>query len=243
MNIFVPGLRDRRVAAADENQAAATQLGGNRREIYGTGTPARRLSESGRARDFDVRAAPTTRDTQGITTIILHQTDFFSHNPLPAQLDDTSIISAHRLDRVIAHFVVRSDGNIIYTHDIEHRLNNISGQRGIDIEFEGRYGSHRLPRPPRLNPSAILSGRRLVSWLIAYVPSIQYIHPHGQLQRAGGKRDSCSGPDIWVNIGEWAVANLQLRSAPTSPPYPNLRISEAQCNPAYRQEIDGFDLR
>jgi hypothetical protein len=229
MNIFVPGLRDRRVAAADENRTA------HGLEIYGLRTPARRLSQTGTK--FDVRTVPTTRDLHKINTVILHQADFFSSDPLPARPNDTNIRNDHRFDRVIAHFVVRSDGNIIYTHDIEHRLNSISGTKGIDIESEGHYGFDRVPRPPRLSRSAILSGRRLVLWLMAYVPSIQYIHPHGQIQRAGGKRDSCSGPDIWVNIGEWAVANLHLISEPTSPPYPNLRISEAQRNSAYRQEI------
>ena len=231
MDIFVPGLRDRRMAAADENRTA------NNREIYGRGTSARRLSQRSSGGNFDVGQARNSRSANIINTIVLHQTTFYSRDDLPSESEDNDISDDHRLDKVIAHFIVRADGTIIYTHDVEHILNSVSRRWGIDIEFEGKYGHEHIPQSNRLRQTAIRSGHRLIFWLKGYLPNIQYIHPHGQIQRSGGKRDSCSGPDIWINVGEWAVTNLNLTCDQTFARYPNRGISDAQRNSAYYQDI------
>lgn len=236
MDIFVPGMRDRRVAAADETHAPAIP-GGDPRPIYGDGSVARRMSLAD-ASHFDVRRAPFAREPTQINTVVLHQMSVFHQDALPALTLDSDISDDHSLDHVIAHFVVRSTGEILYTHDVQYVLNSVSGRRGIDIEFEGRYGNQRAPESSRLSAEAIRSGRRLLLWLQAYLTSLAYIHPHGQLQSHGsGKRDSCPGPDIWVNIGEWAVANLGLTADQTFPGYTNRGITPAQRNPRYDQGI------
>jgi hypothetical protein len=244
MDIKIPGLRDRRIAAADENRTR------NRREIYASGTPARRLSQR-HPLGFDVRQAAFSRSLTQIDRVFLHQTEFFTDDPLPQQERDRDIADDHRLDVVIAHFVVRRDGTILYTHDIEFILNSISGRSGIDIEFEGHYNirpdttpSPSHPWPPRVSTAAIQSGRRLLEALndlrsgavnSAQHLSIQSIHPHGQFNR--GKRNTCPGPDIWMNVGEWATGRFHWISDRVLPGYTNLGISEHQRNPAYDQSI------
>jgi hypothetical protein len=244
MHIKIPGLRDRRIAAADENRTR------NRREIYAAGTPARRLSQR-HPLGFDARQAAFSRSLTQIDRVFLHQTEFFTEYPLPREERDRDMADDHRLDVVIAHFVVRRDGTILYTHDVEFILNSISGRSGIDIEFEGHYNvppettpppSH--PWPPRLSPAAIQSGRRLLEALNdlrsgaisnAQYLSIQSIHPHGQFNSR--KRNSCPGPDIWTNVGEWAMRRFRWISGRALPGYANLGISEHQRNPAYDQRI------
>ncbi len=234
MNIYVPGMRDRRTAAADETHAPSA--GGGPRPIYGRGTSARRMSESRRA--FDVRRATFNRAPTDINTVILHQITAFHPAPLPGEATDGDIHSDHSLDHVIAHFVVRATGEIIYTHDVQFILNSVSGRHGVDIEFEGGYGNQTTPQGTRLSRQAILSGQRLLRWLDAYLPNLRYIHPHGQIQGRGrGKHDSCPGPDVWVNVGQWAVANLGLVSDRPHHSYPNHGISPAQTNPNYDQHV------
>ena len=237
MDIFVPGMRDRRVAAADETHAPPAHAGEAPRPIYGDGSVARRMSLAD-PRHFDVRRAAFARQPTQINTVVLHQMSLFHQDALPSLSLDSDISDDHSLDHVIAHFVVRSTGEILYTHDVQYVLNSVSGRRGIDIEFEGRYGNQSAPESSRLSAEAIRSGRRLLLWLQGYLTSLAYIHPHGQLQRVGsGKLNSCPGPDIWVNIGEWAVATLGLTADRPFPGYANRGITPAQRNPRYDQGI------
>ena len=232
MDIYAPGLRDRRVAAADVGR---TRDG---REIYGNGTSARRLSTRRGGRGFDVRTARISRSASQINTVILHQTTFFTNDPLPVENLDNDIADDHRLDFVIAHFLVRADGNILYLRDVEHILNSVSGRFGIDIEFEGQYGHEPTPRPPRLSANATQAGRRLIVSMHDQLPGLRFIHPHGQVQSRGrGKRDSCPGPDVWMNVGEWAVQEFGLTSDTTFSSYSNHGISPAQRNSAYDRHI------
>jgi hypothetical protein len=66
------------------------------------------------------------------------------------------------------------------------------------------------------------------------VPSIRFIHPHGQVQRSGGKYDTCCGPDIWMNVGEWCATHLSM-TTDTTDRYTNNGISPQQRNAAYRE--------
>lgn len=231
MDVFVPGLHDRREAAADENRTA------NGRQIYARGTSARRLSDRDGNGRFDIQRARFSRIAANINTVVLHQTDFFCSEPVPKGNASESIQSYHRFDKIIAHFVITDEGQIIYTHDIEHMLNSVSGRFGIDIEFEGGYGHSPVPEGTRLSEASIIAGRRLLLWLNGSLPSIQHIHPHGQLQSTGGKRDSCPGPDIWVNVGQWAVENLGFNCDEPHRYYSNRGISEAQSFSTYQQDV------
>jgi hypothetical protein len=229
MDISVKGLRDRRIAAADVFRTR------DRRNVYAAGSRARRLA--GRAR-ADVRDAEFDRDPQDIRAVLLHCTSFTSSEALPGTADDVVVAGSHRMDFVIAHFVIRPSGEILYLRDVQRRLNSVSGRLGIDIEFEGSFSHGATPAGTRLSTAAIDAGRRLVWALYKQIPSIGYIHPHGQVQSTAGnpKRDSCPGPDVWMNVGEWAARTLHL-STDTTLFRNNHGISPAQRNPAYDQHV------
>ena len=239
MDIVLPGLRDRRVAAADENMTRDS------RNIYGRQTGARILSDQSRLRGgrFDVRRAALPPRIRLINTIVLHQTTFFCADALPTDNFDSRIESSHRLDAVIAHFIVRTNGVVIYTHDVEHVLNSVSGRHGVHIEFEDAYGHDQQPQGARLSVEAILAGRRLIAALIGALPCLQYIHPHGQIQQdSTAKLHSCCGPDIWVNVGAWAANHMSLICDNTSVERPNHGISPRQSNPAYDRQVESYEL-
>jgi hypothetical protein len=263
MDIHIPGIRDRRIAASDEyldgdERLEREQFNAYRREwnprrphsgrfIYGQGSGPR-LASQRRPLGFDVTDFAFAREPDQITTLVLHSTagNPFTAADMPDADQDGSASSDHRLDEIIANFVILEDGTIVYTHDIQHILSVAGGRRGIDIEFAGRF-----PHSPtisedanRLSHAAIRAGRTLIAYLAKTIPSISHIHPHGQIQRGsrggrgnGGKYDSCPGPDVWVNLGEWAANLFGLSSASTESYYPNHGISPRQSNPAYRQDI------
>ncbi len=270
MDIVIPGLglgrfRDRRIAASDEyldgSESRERRLynsvpAGDRqprralsgRFIYGLGTPQRRLSQL-RPRSFNVTSRAFARTPEQITTIVLHSTRgrAFQATDLPNPMQDTHRGSYHRVDEIIAHFVIFQDGTVVYTHDIQYILNCAGKRKGIDIEFAGRFSHDETisSGSERLSTEAILSGRALIRELkLKYLNNLNYIHPHGQVQSGarggrgnGGKFDICSGPDVWVNVGEWAVNTLGLTCETTDSGYPNHTISELQSNPAYRQTV------
>ena len=227
MDIQLPGiLRDRRVAASDETMSVANL------SIYGRGSVARTRG-AGRGRGDRMAA--------GITTIILHQTygPAFTAAALPPPATDGDRASDHRIDRITAHFVVLRGGTIVYAHDVEYMLNDAGGREGIDIEFAGRF-PHDLAPPGdpdlRLDPKAIQAARLLLKELKQRIPMLRWIHPHGQVQRgAHGKLHSCPGPDVWMNVGEWAVSALNCEQPNAY--YPNNGISDRQRNPAYIQRV------
>ncbi len=166
---------------------------------------------------------------------------------------------AHRVDRISAHFVVLQNGMIYYTHDItEYRAGSAGREHGIDIEFAGNFPAGRVPDSSRRVPRAMIAaGRALIKALVQQANRITHIHPHGQVQGqqrvdgsvCGGRESenpcgslgNCPGPDIWVNIGQWAVEEEELNLT-AEPPlaglgYPQRNIDPQQLNPAYR--LDG----
>ena len=230
MDITLAGLRDRRIAASDMSRSVAAA------EIYGRGSHARGRGAAG---------ARVDREPAQITTIVLHQTAGGAITNGAVLSDDDVLRSHHRIDRIAAHFIVTADGWPIYLRDVQFILSNAGGRRGIDIEFCGRFAHGMEPSGDRLTRDAVLAGRGLVTALVRQIPSIRHIHPHGQIQQVdddddrgyGSKFHSCSGPDIWVNVGAWAVANLGLATVPEPGTYQDHGISALQANPAWRQEF------
>jgi hypothetical protein len=229
MNFHSDIIRDRRTAASDETVSVRHQ------SIYGLGSRGRAAGATG----------ATDRLPAQITTIILHQT---AGNPIDSSAlvaPDNIVSSNLTIDRIAAHFIVTTDGRAIYLRDVEYILSNAGGRRGIDIEFCGRFEHRRSPHGPRLTRAAIECGRALVRLLVEAIPTIRYIHPHGQVQHLsadsdrphGVKWDSCSGPDIWVNVGEWAASSLGLSTTPAPRTYQDHGISPRQSNQAWRQDV------
>ena len=120
MDIFIPGLRDRRIAAADETHAPAARRGGGPRDIFGDGTAARRRAGV-LGTSFDLRRVAPSRGVESINTVVLHQITQTHAAPMPDVSTDTDITHRHSLDHVIAHFIVRTDGTLIF-HSILNTL-------------------------------------------------------------------------------------------------------------------------
>ncbi len=221
-------IRDRRGAAANEHVSVAGL------SIYGRGSGARAGGAAGARPD---------RLPHQIHTIVLHQTAGSFIQGAEVTSDDSLQRSRHRIDRIASHFIVTDDGQAIYLRDVGFVLNNAGGRFGIDIEFCGSFSNTPLPRGRRLSEAAILCGRELLQDLARAIPSLRQIHPHGQIQAVppgrdtgpGSKYDSCSGPEVWVNVGEWAVQSMGLVSDPPAAPYHNHGISPRQSNQAYRR--------
>lgn len=235
MSLILPNcVRDRREAASDETISTANL------RIYGRGSQAR-SGGAQRARRFD-------RSYEQIRAVVLHQT---AGNSLMSErqqsrigaLSDHEVRSRHRLDRITAHFVVLNSGDIFYTHDVRYILNDAGGRYGIDIEFCGSWGHGETPSGFRLSPAAIRSARDLMWSLYYSLTMLDYVHPHGQVQApnsAGrrGKAQSCPGPDIWVNVGEYAVREIGYSAEADPALYRHAtEIDPAQSNSAWSQEI------
>lgn len=230
MDIRLEGMRDRRAAASDEAISVAN------RQIYGLGSAARGIGAG---------VGRVDREPDRITTIVLHQTAGNLINGADVLSADTAVTSSHRIDRIASHFIVTTDGQPVYLRDVQLILSNAGGRRGIDIEFCGSFASTRVPEGRRLTPEAIRGGRALLRALVEQIPTIRFVHPHGQVQAVaansdrthGAKFHSCSGPDIWVNVGMWAVEALGLSTTPQPGTCQDHGISPRQANPAYRQSV------
>lgn len=124
--------------------------------------------------------------------------------------------------KVGAHYIVTADGQIAQLYDDLDFLNASNGfnKRCIAIEFAGNFPDHRYhwwksskppirPIPDRcyLTPAQIRAGRCLLATLKAGLPGIKYLYAHRQSSES---RPNDPGPDVWFNIGEWALAKLNL---------------------------------
>jgi hypothetical protein len=232
--------QDRRLAASD----VFYTLGGDDgpRPIYGKRTRGRGLGEQitgprpAQQRRLQMDPESTARATSRLRMIVLHQTTIPSVPPLPA--DASSRLSHHRVDHVIANFVVTRRGEVVYVRDLGYHLNSLSARRGIDIEFIGDYPHDDAPPTSphqRLTAEAIHAGRELVRGLKRMLPGLTNIHTHGQFK--AGKLDTCPGPDIWVNVGEWALLPANHLGLTSDPPLGRTSnpVSPAQRNSSYWQ--------
>ena len=265
MDIVCAGMRDRRIAASEET----VSVRGPESRVYRTGSVAFTRGAHG-ARALGDQPARYDREPGDIRAIILHQTSGASFTTgraarrLPAEADDARMRSDSRIDQIAAHFVVLQNGTIFYTHDVQYWIDSAGGRQGIDIEVAGSFPASRTPDPTRRLPEdAIRALRGLITALCQQLPAITHIHPHGQIQsvdiiRVDGRRVaaacggpdstnpcdkiiSCPGPDIWVNVGQWACqprpVGLGLISATPLAPYQNNGIQPALANPDYDQRI------
>lgn len=148
-----------------------------------------------------IRVRPSVQ----IDSIVLHQTAF-SRGTVPV-----SYLDVH------AHFVLLPDGRAVQLHPIESYLVSSSAFNNASIAIEvvgnfaddkgnwwqgAKFGKHTL------TPDQISGGRDLIRYLVDEW-AIGFIFAHRQGE-APNLRGNCPGPDIWYNLGQWAVDNLGL---------------------------------
>lgn len=159
-----------------------------------------------------------TRDPAEVDLVVLHQTGP-RFDPL----------------RLKAHALVRADGEVVQLHPWLARMRYGSGpignSRGVNVEIEanlpGRYhrGEGRWAQEPRdvwdadARRAQVLAARALLAALKAELPALRYVCAHRTLQggETSRRRAGCCGPDLWREVGEWAVAELGLELLPTAP--------------------------
>lgn len=107
------------------------------------------------------------------------------------------------------HFVIAPNGTIYQIHDESVHCHGSSGfnSRSVAVEFVGHFKqgngkwnkNNNLRHEPTMQQ--IESGRKLVKYLKRTI-NIKYVLAHAQ---AADK--NCPGPEIWFNVGEWAINN------------------------------------
>ena len=145
------------------------------------------------------------RMSSQIDTVVLHQTSFSRGNA------PDNYLTVH------AHFVVLPAGTIVQLHPIETYLvaSSAFNDDAISVEVVGNFPDERGQywKPTEngrsvLSPQQIGGGCDLVRYLHEnYVISFVFAHRQGETEDLRG---NCPGPDVWFNIGEWAVANLGM---------------------------------
>lgn len=161
-----------------------------------------------------------TRDMKKVYALVLHQTAFSRGN------DPT------KYDRIPVHFVITPDGKIIQLHPLSAYLWSSNGfnARSVAVEFVGNFRSveGRYYKPENfgchpVTPAQIKAGRELIQYLIKEM-GLTHVLAHRQ---SSGMRTNDPGPEVWYNVGQWAVDNLGLKDGgpgfkiDTGAPIPN----------------------
>ena len=150
------------------------------------------------------RAAPyvRSRDPDSVDAVVLHQMGF-------SRGSDPS-----RYDKVTAHYKILPDGAIVWSHEWGTRLpasNGFNG-RSIAVEFAGNFPKVARSQDRRdfwnpdkmgadqLTGPQIVSGQKLMRYL--YDKGIRFVFAHRQ---SSASRGIDPGPDIWANVGEFAI--------------------------------------
>jgi hypothetical protein len=145
-----------------------------------------------------------TRREADVYALVLHQTAFSRGN------DPT------RYDSVTAHYVILPNGRILQLHPVSSYLwaSNGFNARSVAVEFVGNFPSirGRCWKPQTygchtLSQEQIGAGRYLVEQLIGTI-KLTHILAHRQ---SSGTRENDPGPDIWCQVGEWAIKTLGQR--------------------------------
>jgi hypothetical protein len=142
------------------------------------------------------------RDPSGVYALVLHQMGFSRGN------------DPGKYDRVTAHYVILPDGGTYWLHDHATVLPASSGfnSGSVSVEFAGNFPSVAGSTDPKhfwsssthgmdqLTPDQITAGRALVNALRGQ--GLTHILAHRQ---SGPQRQNDPGPDVWREVGAWAV--------------------------------------
>lgn len=153
------------------------------------------------------------RDPEEVTSVTIHQMGVGCWKP------DNSMFA-----RVRAHYVVQRCGRILRLHSPEIRLRYGSGQLNattVTVEHEGNYPSvsSRWWKSDTYgrddladHPDQVHASRQLLTDLVKALPHITEVQAHRHI--SAGKAN-CPGPDLWREVGQWAIEHLGLREGPT----------------------------
>ncbi|RYZ28266.1 MAG: hypothetical protein EOO10_10140 [Chitinophagaceae bacterium] len=116
--------------------------------------------------------------------------------------------------RTGAHFCILFDGRIIQLHPFSRFIWHAQclSHRSVAVEFEGNFPDisgkwwNSSTGNDRPTEAQFVAGRFLASYL-KVVLNTTHIHAHRQGSKS---RVNDPGPDIWYNVGQWAVSNLQM---------------------------------
>jgi len=121
------------------------------------------------------------------------------------------------------HFAIVPDGRILQLHPLQALTGASNGFNpgSVAVEFAGNFPNtnsrwwldkdlkteaQRKANQNQVTPEQIESGRYLVQYLKRTM-GLRTILAHRQ---SSGTRENDPGPDIWYNVGQWAVDNLGL---------------------------------
>ena len=147
-----------------------------------------------------------TRDPKTVYALVLHQMAccFAPKDPLK------------RFLTIGAHFAIANDGRILQLHPISSLLwaSNGFNARSVAVEFAGNFPNTRgkwwkgdtygMNRP---TPAQITAGRQLIRYLMRTM-GLTHVLAHRQ---SSGTRENDPGPDVWFDVGQWAVNTLGLK--------------------------------
>ena len=151
----------------------------------------------------------SSRPDSDVYALVLHQTGF-SRGSDPGSYD-----------RVTAHYVLLPDGSVVWLHDHTTRLPAAGGlnEGGVSVEVVGNFPSRARSTEPaafwnperngmdQLSAEQVAGGRALVTELRRQ-GWLTHILAHRQ---GGPNRQNDPGPDIWREIGAWAVREYGLQ--------------------------------
>ena len=154
--------------------------------------------------DKSVRKGP--RDMKKVKALVLHQMAccFQRKDPLKGYL------------RLKAHFAILPDGRILQIHPVNELLwaSNGFNSGSVAVEFAGNFPSTRGTwwqgekyGRNRVTPAQIEAGRRLIRNLIGTI-GLTTVLAHRQ---SSATRENDPGPDIWSQVGQWAVDQLGMK--------------------------------
>jgi N-acetylmuramoyl-L-alanine amidase-like protein len=158
--------------------------------------------------DLTARTPTNQRHPRGRTRVdalVLHQMAccFQPRDPL------------QRFLSIVAHFAITADGRILQLHPTSALLwaSNGFNHRSVAVEFagnfpntQGRWWQGDTFGRNQPTQRQVEAGRRLIRHLRSTI-GITHVLAHRQ---SSGSRENDPGPDIWCNVGQWAVTNLGL---------------------------------
>lgn len=189
---------------ADLGRSAAQALG------RATGALGGWLSGASRIIDLtaqaDKRLRKGVRQTADVYGLVLHQMAccFAPKDPL------------RRFLTLNAHFAILADGRILQLHPVPALLwaSNGFNRGSVAVEFAGNFPSTRGQwwqgdkfGRNQVTAAQIEAGRYLVRYL-RQTMNLRVVLAHRQ---SSGSRTNDPGPDIWSQVGQWAVDTLGLR--------------------------------